>query len=227
MKTASTFIAAALLWAAGLSVVLVAADALGNEPLSTYRVLRGVAGAVALACFPAGVTAAMAILGQPTRREPLRHALAAAVVVSIVALAVSIVAPPIGDGTLGLGEQLRAMGDAGQSWETRNHAAWIFVSTLLTGPRALLFAAIGLQVGIWAKYSLPRALRRPLYWAVGVGLIVSGAVIWDTTYETIVLHTEADASFAALYTLLLPLSVCAGLVLPTLAVFRDVPPFRT
>jgi hypothetical protein len=185
-----------------------------------------VAGALALACFPAGVAMAPAVLGQSRRWEALLHVLAAAVAVTIVVLAVSVAAPPIGDGTRGLAEGLRAMRDPAESWETRNDAAWAFFATLLAGPRALLFAAIGLQVGIWASFSVPRVLHRPLYWVVGLGLVVSGAAIWDTTYETVVLHTEADASFAAWYTILLPLSVCAGLGLPTLAVFRDVPPFR-
>jgi hypothetical protein len=32
-----------------------------------------------------------------------------------------------------------------------------------------------------------------------------------------VLHTAADASFAAFYTLLVPAGICSGLALPTLA----------
>jgi MFS family permease len=210
-----------------MSVVMVAVDAMSSEPVSTHRVLRGVASALGLATFPAGVTVATALLAQSGRWRSLLYFIAAAVAVSVIVLGVSIAAPPLGDGTRSLAERLRAMSDAAESWETRNDAAWAFLATLLAGPRALLFAAIGVQVGIWANFSVPRALRRPLYWAVGLGFVLSGAAIWDTTYETIVLHTEADASFAALYTLLLPLSVCAGLGLPTLAVFRDVSRFRT
>jgi MFS family permease len=227
MKITGRFITAALLWAVGMSVVMVAVDAMGSETLSIHRILRGVASALGLAAFPAGVTVAPAVMGDARRWQALLHTIAAALAVSVVVLTLSIAAPPIGDGTRGVAERLRAMDDASESWETRNDAAWAVLATLLAGPRALLFAAIGLQVGIWASFSLPRALRRPLYWAVGLGLIVSGAIIWDTTYETVVLHTEADASFAALYTLLLPLSVCAGLGLPTLAVFRDRARFRT
>jgi MFS family permease len=227
MKIAGSFITAALLWALGMSVVMIGVDAMSSEPASLYRVLRAVASALGLATFPAGVAVATALLAQSQRWRPLLHVIAAAVAISVIVVALSIAAPPIGDGTRGLAERLRAMNDTAESWETRNDAAWAFLATLLTGPRALLFAAIGLQVGIWANFSVPRTLRRPLYWAVGLGLILSGAVIWITTYETIVLHTEADASFAALYTLLLPLSVCAGLGLPTLAVLRDVSPFRT
>jgi hypothetical protein len=226
MRVAGRFAIAELLWATGLSVVIIVVEAMSSEPLSAHRVLQGVANALALAMFPAGVTVAPAVLGQSRRWQGLLHFIAAAVAVSAVVLALSIAAPPLGDGTRGLGALLQAMGNLNESWETRNHAAWVFLSTLLAGPRSLLLAAIGLQVGIWASFSVPRSLRRPLYWAVGVGLILSGAVIWDTTYETIVLHTEADASFAALYTLLLPLSVCTGLGLPTLAAFRDPSRFR-
>ena len=56
--------------------------------------------------------------------------------------------------------------------------------------------------------------------------MVSGVAIWDTTYEVVVLHTSADASVAGLYTLLLPLSVCAGLCLPTLTVLSNPARFR-
>ncbi|MGH7467859.1 MAG: hypothetical protein ACRENP_07695 [Longimicrobiales bacterium] len=62
-----------------------------------------------------------------------------------------------------------------------------------------------------APARLPRPLRRALYWVVGVGLLISGAAIWDTTYETIVLNTAADASFAAFYTILIPAPRGAGI----------------
>jgi hypothetical protein len=81
-------------------------------------------------------------------------------------------------------------------------------------------AAIILQVGIWARYALPLVLRRLLYCMVGLGLMVSGYAVFDTTYEGVVLHTAADVSFAALYTLLIPASVYAGFTLPTLALLR-------
>jgi hypothetical protein len=225
MSTTTRFVTAALLWAAGLAVLMVTADAMGSEPQTTRRVIRWVASSLGLAMFPAGVTIAPALHGESRRWRLLLQILAAAVAVSAIVLALSLFAVNV-NGTRSLTDLLAAMGNPAESWETRNDAAWTFVTALLAGPRALLFAAIGVQVGIWAEYALPRGLRRPLYWVVGIGLIVSGAGIGDTTYEVIVLHTGADASFAALYTLLLPLSVCAGLGLPTLAVFRDPGRFR-
>lgn len=225
MSTTTRFVTAALLWAAGLAVLMVTADAMGSEPQTTRRVLRWVASSLGLAMFPAGVTIAPALHGESRRWRLLLQILAAAVAVSAIVLALSLFAVNV-NGTRSLTDLLAAMGNPAESWETRNDAAWTFVTALLAGPRALLFAAIGVQVGIWAEYALPRGLRRPLYWVVGIGLILSGAGIGDTTYEVIVLHTGADASFAALYTLLVPLSVCAGLGLPTLAVFRDPGRFR-
>jgi hypothetical protein len=225
MSTTTRFVTAALLWAAGLAVLMVTADAMGSEPQTTRRVIRWVASSLGLAMFPAGVTIAPALHGESRRWRLLLQILAAAVAVSAIVLALSLFAVNV-NGTRSLTDLLAAMGNPAESWETRNDAAWTIVTALLAGPRALLFAAIGVQVGIWAEYALPRGLRRPLYWVVGIGLIVSGAGIGDTTYEVIVLHTGADASFAALYTLLLPLSVCAGLGLPTLAVFRDPGRFR-
>jgi hypothetical protein len=219
MRIATRFVTAALLWTTGLVVLMVTADAMGSEPQTTGRVLRWVASALGLAMFPAGVTIAPALSGESRRWRLLLQILAAAMAVSAIVLAVSLLAVNV-NGTRGLSDLLAAMRNPAESWESQNDAAWTLITALLAGPRALLFAAIGVQVGIWAEYAMPRGLRRPLYWVVGIGLMVSGAAIGDTTYEVIVLHTGADASFAALYTLLLPLSVCAGLGLPTLAVFR-------
>lgn len=226
MSTPSRFVTTALLWAAGLVVLMVTADAMGSEPQTTGRVLRWVASALGLAMFPAGVTIAPALRGESRRWHLLLQILAAAMAVGAMVLALSLLAVNV-NGTRSLPDLLETMRNPAESWEARNDAAWTFVTALLAGPRALLFAAIGVQVGIWAEYAMPRGLRRPLYWVVGIGLMVSGAAIGDTTYEVIVLHTGADASFASLYTLLLPLSVCAGLGLPTLAVFRDPLRFRS
>lgn len=226
MRIATRFVTAAFLWAAGLAVLMVTADAMGSEPQTTGRVFRWVASALGLAMYPAGVTIAPALPGESRWWSPLLQILAVAVAVSAIVLALSLLAVKL-NGTRSLADLLAAVGNPAESWEARNDAAWTLVDALLAGPRALLFGVIGVQVGIWAEYAMPRGLRRPLYWMVAIGLMVSGAAIGDTTYEVIVLHTEADASFAALYTLLLPLSVCAGLGLPTLAVFRDPVRFRS
>jgi hypothetical protein len=175
--------------------------------------------------YPAGVAVASVLIGNSQPWRLLLHVVAVAVAVSVIVLALSIVAPN-GDSTRSLTALLAATRDPGESWETRNHAAWTLVTALLAGPRALLLAAIGVQVGFWAEYGVPRSLHRPLYWAIGIGLMVSGVAIWDTTYEVVVLHTRADASVAALYTLLLPLSVCAGLGLPTLTALSHPARFR-
>jgi hypothetical protein len=224
MSTTIRFATAALLWAMGLTVLMVTADAMGSEPLTTSRGLRWVTSALGLAMYPAGVTIAPALLGESRWRLVLQI-LAVSAAVSALILALGLLVPS-GDSGRSLADLVAVMRDPAGSWEARNDAAWKVVTALLAGPRALLYAAIGVQVGIWAEYGVPRALRRPLYWVVGIGLMVAGAAIWDTTYEVIVVHTGADASFAALYTVLLPLSVCAGLGLPTLAMFSHPARFR-
>ena len=220
MTAAARFVTVTLLWAAGLAVLIVVAGAIGDEPLTASRFLRWAPSVLGLAMYPAGVAVASVLIGESPPWRLLLHLVAAAVAVSAIVLVLSIVAPN-GDSTRSLAALLAVTRDPGESWETRNHAAWTLVTALLAAPRALLLAAIGVQVGFWGEYGVARALHRPLYWVVGIGLMVSGVAIWDTTYEVVVLHTGADASVAALYTLLLPLSVCAGLSLPTLTVLSN------
>jgi hypothetical protein len=225
MSAANRFVTVTVLWAAGLAVLIVVAGAIGDEPLTASRFLRWAPSVLGLAMYPAGVAVASVLIGESQPWRVLLHVVAAAVAVSVIILAVSIVAAN-SDSTRGVAALLATTRDPGESWETRNHAAWTLVTALLAGPRALLLAAIGVQVGVWAEYGIPRSLHRPLYWVVGIGLMVSGIAIWDTTYEVVVLHTSADASVAALYTLVLPLSVCAGLGLPTLTVLSNPARFR-
>lgn len=225
MGAAARFVTLTVLWAAGLAVLTVVAGAIGGEPLTASRFLRWAPSVLGLAMYPAGVAVAPVLIGESRRWRVLLHVVAAAVAVSVIILVLSIIAPN-GDNTRGVAALLAATRDPAESWETRNHAAWTLVTALLSGPRALLLAAIGLQVGFWAEFGIPRSLHRPLYWVVGIGAMTSGVAIWDTTYEMIVLHTSGDASVAALYTLLLPLSVCAGLGLPTLTVLGNPARFR-
>jgi hypothetical protein len=225
MSAAARFVTLTVLWAAGLAVLIVAAGTVGGESLTASRFLRWAPGVLGWAMYPAGVAVAPVLIGESQRWPVLLQVVAAAVAVSVIILVLSIIAPN-GDSVRGVATLLAATRDPAESWEARNHAAWTLVTALLTGPRALLLAAIGVQVGFWAEYGIPRSLHRPLYWVVGIGLMMSGVAIWDTTYEMIVLHTNGDASVAALYTLLLPLSVCSGLGLPTLTLLGNSARFR-
>jgi hypothetical protein len=222
MKLVSRFLLAELAWATGIFLVLASISAM-TESLSAPDLVTWLARALGLAAFPAGIAIARGVFGHGDVLRRLLAALAAASAVgAIVFVLTAVVAPAAGEPARSLDRLAQVMSAAGESWESRNDAAWRFYATFLAGLNALLFAAIGLQVGVWASYALPRLLERALYWAVGLGLLVSGVGIWDTTYETIVLHVAADASFAAFYTVLLPASVCAGLALPTLALVRRV-----
>jgi hypothetical protein len=222
MNVRVRFLAAELAWTAGILALMVPMALLDNDPPNAAHFIRWVARAIGLAAFPAGISVAPAVFGEKRAWRPLGSAFAAASVVAVVAFALlALVVPAVAEQERTIPQLLSAMSTDGESWETRNDAAWDFYTILFAPVNALLFAAIGVQVGAWSRHSLRPAIRRPLYWAVGLGLLISGYAIWDTTYETIVLHTAADASFAAFYTLLLPASICAGLALPTLALVRD------
>lgn len=224
MNVSRKFLMAELAWAAGIFVLMVPLALLDSDPPSWVRYVRWLARALGLAAFPAGIAIAHDVFAHPRSWRPLLAAAAAATLVAVILFALTgLVMPLLSEDARTLPQLANDMSTPTHSWERRNHAAWAFFSTLLVPLNALLFAAIGVQVGIWASYTLPFMLRRLLYWVAGLGLVISGYLVWDTTYETIVLHTAANASFAAFYTLLIPLSICAGLALPTLALLRRAP----
>lgn len=209
----------ALAWTAGLVALLIAASLSSGEPISGGRALQSLANALSLALYPAGIAVAPALLNRPGPWRSLPALAAAATIASVVVVAINLVAP---NGDLGRGVTTlsAAMVDSAASWETRNHAAWTILAAFLSGPRALLLAGVGVEIGLWAAIGIPSRWRRPLYWAVGFGLLLSAAIVWDTTYELVVLHAATDARVAAGYTMLVPMALCAGLALPTLALLR-------
>jgi hypothetical protein len=221
MKVVGKFLLAELVWGAGIFVLLVVVGSVVGDPLSAPYLLRWLARALVLAAFPAGIAIAPDVFDSPQPwRQLINGAVAAALVGVVVFAIMGLVAPAVSTEIRSLPQLLELMNGESQSWETRNDAAWDFYTTLFDGLNAWLFAAIGVQAGIWARYALPRSLRRALHWTAGLGLLISGFGVFDTTYETIVLHTAADASFAAFYTVMIPASVCLGLALPTLALLR-------
>jgi hypothetical protein len=221
MKVFGRFLIAVLLWAVAIYVILVTIAMLSSESEPAAHYVQWLARALGLAAYPAGLAIAPTVFEDARPWRQAGFAFAGALVVSIVVLALlAVVAPAIGDDARSLTQLLQQMEATSESWETRNDAAWRFYTAFTSAFNALLFAAIGVQVGIWATYSVPASLRRGLFWVVGLGLLISGFGIWDTTYETFVLHTNADASMAACYTVLIPLSICAGLGLPTLTLLR-------
>lgn len=220
MKVFRTFLIAELIWAAGIFTLMATAEYLSDGRQGGQYVMW-LARAVAVAALPAGITISADVFAGPGKWRPLIEAvLAAALVAAVAFLLMGVVAAVPAGEVRSLGQLAREMRDAAASWEARNDAAWRFYVALLQPLQVLLFAAIGVQVGIWTRYALPPVYRRVLWWAVGLGLLVSGFGVSETTYESIILHVNGDASFAAFYTVLVPLSICAGLALPTLALLR-------
>jgi hypothetical protein len=221
MTAARRFLVAQGMWTAGILILMLPMALLDNDPLSAALFLRWMARAVGLAALPAGIAAARTVFADERPWRQIAGVAAAAVGVSAIVFALLALAMPMGDGR-SLAALARAISTGSESWETRNNAAWVFYNAFVAPINALLFAAIGVQAGCWASRFLSRPVERTLYWLIGLGLLLSGAGIWDTTYETVVLHTSANAWFAVFYTLLIPGAVCTGLALPTLALLGNI-----
>jgi hypothetical protein len=222
MRLAGRFLLIQAIWTLPLVALMPAVLALtGSEPLSAMRLVRWTGHAIGLAAFPAGITVAQALLERSAFRNTVPAlALAAMASAFVVFLLIAFATPLLGDGARTLRELAQIMRAPGASWETRNDAAWVFYVTFFEAVYAVLFAAIGVQVGLWTRYAVPRVLHGVVYWATGLGLLLSGYAVFDTTYEAIVIRTAGDVSFAAFYTLMIPAGICAGLALPTLALLR-------
>jgi hypothetical protein len=220
MRVFWKFLRAELIWTTAIFLLIVPITILSGDAKDVAIYLRWLGRGIGLAAFPAGIAVAGDVFATPFRWRPLLFTLLGASLVAFLVLEIFAFVVPILGGQATLVDLMLGMRNATASWEVRNDAAWRFYSTLLTPVTTLLHAAIGVMVGIWAGYALPPAFRRLLYWLVGLGLLVSGYSVFDTTYESIVLHTAAPVEFAAFYTLLVPLGICAGLGLPTLALVR-------
>jgi hypothetical protein len=221
MKIIQKFLIAEAVWGTGIFVLMIFITRLDPDPLTASHYVNWLGHAFGLAMFPAGIAVSHDVFpAGESRRRLLAAAAAAGAVALFLFVLTAFIAPRLGDGTRSLWQLMSDMNAVAAGWEKRNDAAWRFFSVLFKPVNALLFAAIGLQVGVWARYALPFVMRRVLYWAVGLGLLISGFSVYDTTYETIVLSTSADVSFAAFYTLMIPAALCAGLALPTLALLR-------
>ncbi|HUF49884.1 MAG TPA: hypothetical protein VMN60_03565 [Longimicrobiales bacterium] len=219
MSTVRRFLLAELLWGGGIFLLVLPLAILGSDAHGAADYYRWLTRALGLAAFPAGIAVAGDVLAHARPWRALVVVLGVATGIGVVLLAI-VLGPVLGADALTLPQLMSLMTASGASWETRNHAAWVFYSTLLVCTHPLLMAAIGVQAGAWAPHALPVGLRRLLYWLIGIGLVVSDYAVSDSTYEVVVLHTTAYADFAAFYGLLLPLGICAGLALPTLALLR-------
>jgi hypothetical protein len=220
MKLFWKFLLVELAWTAAIFALIVPVTILSSEPLTPAEVLGLLARALELALFPAGISVARAVFTRPYSWRRWFAVLGGTAVVAVLLVELWGIAIPHTEG-MSLPRLAAAMNTAASSWEIRNHAAWSFYRGLLAPVYAVLMVAIGLQVGAWAPHALPPVLRRLLYWTIALGLIVARYAVTDSTYEVVVLHTNALVDFAAFYGLLVPAGICAGLLLPTLALLRN------
>lgn len=222
MNVARRFLVAELVWAGGIFVVMLPLALMDSEPISASQVLRWLVRALGLGAFPAGIAVGRDLVAGPNRWGSLFAAVAAACAVGVVSVVlIDVLAPRLDHEARTLAQYLERMESRAPEWESRNHAAWAFFTTLFVPVNTLLYALVGVQLAVWTPRAFPLAARRLVYWAVGLGLLISAYAIWDTTYEAIVIRAAGDLSFAAFYTLLIPFSLCAGFALPTLAFLRQ------
>jgi hypothetical protein len=220
MRVFWKFLLAEVTWTTAIFLLIVPITILSGDVNDTAIHVRWLGRAMGLAAFPAGIAVAGDIFVAPFRWRPLLFTLLAASLVAVSVLVIFAFVVPVLGRQATLAELMAHMRNVTATWEVRNDGAWQLYSTLLTPVSTLLHAAIGVMVGVWGGHAMPSAFRRLLYWIVGLGLLVSGYSVFDTTYESVVLHTAAPVEFAAFYTLLVPLGICAGLGLPTLALVR-------
>jgi len=221
VRAARRFLAVAAGWLMIMAVPLIVLHLIAGD-LEAVTLVRGLAGAIVLAGYPAGIVAAQDVPAGRRWRSLLELA-AGAGALALLAFALLAWVPGLVGGERATLSQLAAAMRANETnWETFNDAAWRYYSTWLTPVSSMLYSALGFQVGIWSGHAVPDVFRRGLYWAVAFGLVVTGYIVSDGAYETIVLHTAADAGFAAFLPVLFPLGLVAGLTLPTVAWCRGV-----
>jgi hypothetical protein len=218
--TIRSFLVLTLAWAVAIFLPMVALELL-SDPIDPAQYARWLARALAIAVFPASITLSSRVATRSRPWRVVRDTAAAAVVIAFAVLVLMAWLPAVlGDENRSVLRLAITMRTSGASWETMNNASWRYFEALLSPAQALLYSAIGFQLGIWGPRAMTQAWCRVLYWCVGLGLIIVNFGVADTTYETIILRTAADVRFASAYAFLLPAGIAAGLFVPTLAVLR-------
>jgi hypothetical protein len=193
----------------------------GDQQMQTINYIRWLAHSVALATLPAGIVVGDAVLESP-RRSLITITIIVALSAFFVFALLGVVGPAVTpEADPDFFRLLTVLRSTGTDWLTHNHNAWIFSMTTAETISTILFAALGIQLGIWAPRVLSATVRRILYWVVVLVLLFAGYVTTDTLYENVVIRTAGPVDFAGFLGLLLPAGLCFGLLLPTVALLRD------
>ncbi len=121
------------------------------------------------------------------------------------------------DAQLAAQEMEREVGLDGLSmdWQKANILVWHYTRRLAGIAQPLLFAAIGLLIGFWARRLGKRELAQVLYWAMGLFLVVSTYLAGENSFELVVLQAAGPVFFAGLFVLIIPPVLVLGLAVPT------------
>jgi hypothetical protein len=218
-RTSSRFLIVAFAWTAVIALPLIALELLPSGT-DRPRIALTLGRVLVFAAYPAGIAAARDVLGARPWRAIAGAGTGATMLAITVLLSLAWLPELLGPRGTGFASLVATMHSAGSQWETLNDAGWRYYGAFVASAQAMLYAAIGVQVGLWVPRAVATSFRRLLYWAIGLGILVSAVTVTDATYELVVLHTAADARISVLYALLLPLGIAAGLSLPTFALLR-------
>lgn len=221
------FLTRVLAWGAGLAALLLLMALLtGDEGLSAAGAVRWLALALTFAAFPAGVSMAASF----TRHRELRGRILVSTVLGSLAvgLAVFVLAgwaapalhPAVEPSSMTVFELWPVVREPGGDWQSLNRLFWYGFQPFIRAVQCCILGLLGLTIGSWARWGIPAPFRQTLLWGAGFGLVMIDYLVWENTFELIVLRVQGELAVAAFLPLVFPLGLLCGLLLPTLAILR-------
>lgn len=242
MKLAAAFYVRLAAWLGGFLLLVLLAVLAGSleQDLVWLQVTTWVAGGLALAAFPAGISVARRVIewDEPRFRPLIEFAVMTALLGIVVFLVRGYIAPWVaaseaeaasGGGLEGATlvfherpaavREAEARAEAGpqtvEAWLPANRIAWNLDGTITGAAMAVVFAWLGVLVGAWASGLDRRELRQLLYWGLGLFLLMTGYLMNENTYELILMKMAGPAYFGPWFSLISPGMLFVGLAIPT------------
>lgn len=215
MRVLKKFLWTHALWSAGIMLLVIPISLLTIDGLEVVQYLRWLAHSIALATFPAGLmVGADAFRGAAVWRNIGLLSLAEIAIMLIVLVLLGFAAPM---GDLNMLELIAQLPTSpAPDWLRWNQMAWSVYMTAAEVISVPVYSGLGLMLGAWAEQVLPQTLRRILFWAMSLLLVLFTYLMTENSYEMLVIKTNGPAAFSAFFVLLIPVGMYAGLVLPSI-----------
>ncbi|HET9439842.1 MAG TPA: hypothetical protein VFO52_06710 [Longimicrobiales bacterium] len=221
MRVLRKFLWTHALWSAGIMLLVIPISLLTADGLEVVQYLRWLAHSIALATFPAGLmVGADAFRGPAVWRNIGLLSLAEIAIMIIVLVLLGFAAPMGGLDLFELIAQLPT--SPTPDWLRWNQMAWSVYMTAAEAISVPVYSGLGIMLGAWAEQVLPQTLRRILFWAMSLLLVVFTYMMTENSYEMLVIKTNGPAAFSAFFVLLIPVGMYAGLLLPSVALAQRV-----